>query len=184
MNSRTVFLFIENSEAKFYTDGFYFNHLDKFISVNEPFDILLFVRGDKDANFVFIDIEQCSPELEELKNPVTLKRLNELVSEEFHVAEFKIKLSNGIIVSQPMWDDLIFEGALYNLTQIEDVMMKSGLSPDNILFIKSHSGKIIQIDKNGIPFLKPEFKNLEEYFEFKYEKVNDEMIAQLSQNEI
>ncbi len=184
MNSRTVFLIIENSEVKFYTDGFYFNHLDKFISVDEALDILLFVRGDKNANCVFIDNEQCSPELEEFKNPITLKRLNEFISEEFHVEEFKFKLSNGIKVSQPMWDDLLFVGALNNLNQIEDVMIKSGLSSDNILFIKSNSGKIIQIDNDGIPILKTDFKNLDEYFEYKYEKVNAEMIALITQNEI
>ena len=184
MNSRTVFFIIENSGVKFYTNGFCFKDFHKFISVDESLDILLFVRGDKNANCVYIDIEQCSPELEEFKKPTTLKRLNEFVSEGYHVEEFKIKLRNGIVVSQPMWDDLLFVGAINNHNQIDDVMMKSGLSPENILFIKSHLGEIIQIGNEGIPILKSEHKNLEEYFETKYEKVNEEMTAQLSQNEI
>ena len=184
MNNRTVFLSIENSEVKFYTDGFYFNHLDKFVLIDEPLDVIIFVRGDKNANCVYIDNEQCSPEMEEFKKPTTLKRLYEFVSEEYHVEEFKIKLGNGITVSQPMWDDLFFVDSFSNHNQIENVMIQSGLSPENILFIKSHSGKVIQIDDDGIPILKTEFKNLDEYFEYKYEKVNDEMIAQLSQNEI
>lgn len=183
MNNRTVFFIIKNSEVKFYTDGFYFKDLDKFISIDEALDILLFVRGDKSANCIYIDNENelCSPEMEEFKKTVTLRKLQDFASEEFHVEEFKFKLSNGLIVSQPMWDDLLFVGAINNHNQIDDVMMKSGLSPENILFIKSHPGEIIQIGNEGIPILKSEHKNLEEYFESKYEKVNDEMIAQLSE---
>ena len=174
MNNRIVFLNIENSKLQFYAEGFYFSDLSKFIPIDEPLDILLFVRGDKDANCVYFDVEleRCSPEMEELRRPVTLRRLSEFISEEYHVEEFKFKMHDGTTVNQPMFDDLLFVGSPD--LEIEKIILKSGLSEETLSFLKSHLGKFTQIDDAGKITILSEFSSLQGYLDFKYEKWNDE----------
>lgn len=176
MKHKTLYYYSDKEKVEFYIEGgFYFEELGKFITENEPLNVLLFVSRDKAANCKYFDTKNYSMGMQEFLIPTNLKRLKEFIGNEFYVEEFEFRTKKGMTISKPMWDDFLFTVTPEFSKMIDRVMIKAGLSETVTAFLKTHIGKFIQFDDEGNPIIKSEYSSLTEYFDVKYEEFNNSM---------